>query len=159
MTEITVDTIKAGLETKVSWVHRGVCALADHPDMGVMDRRKFQDFKDDLRALGEIEQIDVARQLCLKYANLLLKVATGPAYDFRRKSFVLTGKLQNFTRNELSTKLEGFGAYVANSVTRSTDVVIVGNKPGIKFRTAKMLNTTLWTEDELIENMKPASKK
>ncbi len=159
MTEITIESIKTGLKSKVSWVHRGVHALADHAAVGVLDRRKLQDFRDELRSFGEIDPLHPARRICLEYAQTLLQIATAPTYDFKGKTFVLTGRLQRFTRSQLTHKLEGFGAYISSSVSRRTDVVIVGKKAGAKLTAAHRYGTTTWTEDELIANMKIPSKK
>ena len=159
MAEITLVTILAGLKTKDCWVHRAVSVLADHPSLGVIERRKLQEYRDELRHFGKIDPIDNARALCIPHAQVLLQVATAPTYDFKGKTFVLTGKLQGFTRTQLTNKLEGFGAMVSGSVSRRTDVVIVGTKPGAKLTAATRYGTPTWTEDELVENMKIPSKK
>ena len=159
MAEITIEAIKTGLKSKVSWVHRGVYALADHAAVGVLDRRKLQDFRDELRSFGEIEPLHPAREVCLQYAQTLLQIATAPNYDFTGKTFVLTGKLEGFTRTQLTDKLEGFGAYISSSVSRRTDVVIVGKRAGAKLTAAHRYGIPTWTEDDLIDNMKIPSKK
>ena len=158
MTDITLETIINGLSTKDGWVQRAVSVLANHPSLGVIERRKLQDYRDELRHFGKIDPIDNARALCIPHADLLLEVATAPIYDFKGKTFVLTGKLEGFTRTQLTNKLEGFGACVSGSVSRRTDVVIVGKKSGAKLAAAHRYGTTTWTEDELIENMKIPSK-
>ncbi len=159
MTDITLESIITGLTTKDGWVHRAVSVLADHPSLGVIERRKLQEYRDELRAFGKIDPIDNARALCIPHAPVLLQVATAPIYDFKGKSFVLTGKLEGFTRIQLTNKLEGFGASIMGSVSRRTDVVIVGTKPGAKLTAAHRYGTPTWTENELVENMKIPSKK
>jgi len=159
MAEITLVTILAGLKTKDGLVHRAVAVLADHPSLGVIERRRLQEYRDELIHFGKIDPIDNARALCIPHAQVLLQVATAPTYDFKGKTFVLTGKLENFTRPVLTKKLEGFGAFVSGSVSRRTDVVIVGTKPGAKLTAAQRYSTPTWTETELIENMKIPSKK
>ncbi len=156
---ITLAEIKYGLQTKESWVNRAVSVLADHSRMGVLNRKKFQDYRDELKSFGKIDPIGKARVLCLQYASTLFDVANMPRYDFKGKTFVLTGKLQNFKRKELTEKLESHGAYVSNSVSRRTDVLVVGAKPGSKFTAGQRLSTITWTEDELLQNLKPPSKK
>lgn len=159
ISEVTLKTIENGLLDNDGWVRRGVCVLADHPAAGVLDRRKFQEYRDELRSFGRIEEMDEARKLCIIYAAALLQIATAPSYDFRGKTFVLTGKLENFTRNELTTKLESLGAFLTSSVSRNTDILVVGSKPGWKFQVAQRYGVPMWTEDELLENMKPKSQK
>lgn len=159
MSDITLVTIIAGLKTKDGWVHRAIRVLADHPSLGVLERRKFQEFREELESFGKIDPIGPARDLCVPHAFVLWEVATAPSYDFKGKNFVLTGKLEGFTRIQLTDKLERFGAVVSVSVSRRTDVLIVGSKPGAKLAAAHRYGTLTWTEDDLVENMKIPSKK
>lgn len=70
---------------------------------------------------------------------------------FSGKSFVLTGSLTMFTREEAEEKIESLGGKTVNSVSKKTSVVIVGEKPGSKYQKAKDLNITIWTEKEFKE--------
>jgi DNA ligase (NAD+) len=74
--------------------------------------------------------------------------------DFTNKTFVLTGSLESFTRDELSDIILNKGGKVTGSVTSKTSVVIVGDSPGSKFDKAKELNIPIWNEDELKEKLK-----
>ena len=74
--------------------------------------------------------------------------------NFSNKTIVLTGDLENFTRAELTEKLEQFGAKVTSSVSKKTDLVIVGENAGSKLNKAKELNITLMYEPELMEKLK-----
>ena len=65
------------------------------------------------------------------------------------KTFVLTGTLENYTRDELTLILENLGGSVTNSVSRKTDVVIVGENPGSKYEKAEKLGITIWNEKDL----------
>ena len=73
---------------------------------------------------------------------------------FSGKTFVLTGSLENMTREELKDKLEELGGNVSGSVSNKTDVVIVGDKPGSKYDKALELGITIWNEEELMNNLK-----
>ena len=158
MTELTIETIKAGLVKNDSWVFRAVVALGDSGLKNVIARHKFLEFRDEYLTFARLEDMEDARQLCLNHASDLLEIATSPAFDFRSKTFVLTGKLDKFTRNALTSKLESLGAYVSSSVSRATDVVIVGSKPGAKFRRAESLGIPRWNESDLLDNLKPKSQ-
>lgn len=159
MSDITLEKIITGLKSNDGWVHRAIRVLVDHPSLGVLERRKFQEFREELESFGKIDPIGPARELCVPHAFELWKVATAPIYDFAGKNFVLTGKLEGFTRIQLTDKLERFGAVVSVSVSRTTDVLIVGSKPGAKLAAAHRYGTPTWTEDELVKNMKIPSKK
>lgn len=68
--------------------------------------------------------------------------------EFVGKSFVLTGTLTLFTREEAKEKIESLGGKTVDSVSKKTSVVIVGDKPGSKYEKAKKLNIEIWTEEE-----------
>ncbi|MFR6599548.1 MAG: BRCT domain-containing protein, partial [Finegoldia magna] len=64
-------------------------------------------------------------------------------------TFVLTGRLVNYSRKELTDKLSNLGAKVSSSVSKNTDYVVYGEKAGSKLTKAKDLGVKLMTEDEL----------
>ena len=65
------------------------------------------------------------------------------------KNFVLTGSLENYTRDELTEVLENLGGSVTSSVSKKTDVVIVGENAGSKYEKAIKLGITIWNEKDL----------
>ena len=65
------------------------------------------------------------------------------------ESFVITGKLQAYTRNELKEKLMGLGARVSGSVSSKTGYVVVGEDPGSKYQKALDLGIPILSEEEL----------
>lgn len=73
--------------------------------------------------------------------------------DFVNKTFVLTGSLVSLTRDEAKEKIESLGGNVTGSVSKKTDVVIVGEAPGSKYTKAKELGIAIWTEDELLKKV------
>lgn len=74
--------------------------------------------------------------------------------NFNNKTFVLTGTLTNLTRDEATLEIENRGGKVTSSVTKKTDYVIVGEKPGSKYEKAISLNIRILTEDELSSMLK-----
>jgi len=71
---------------------------------------------------------------------------------FLDKTFVLTGTLEKMTRNEAKDLIETLGGKNTSSVSKKTDVVIVGASPGSKYDDALKLGITIWNEDEFINN-------
>ena len=67
---------------------------------------------------------------------------------FSGKTIVATGKLENYTRDEIQAKLVSLSATPASSVTKNTDYVIVGEKAGSKLQKALNLGIRTLTEDE-----------
>ncbi|MDD2553298.1 MAG: NAD-dependent DNA ligase LigA [Desulfotomaculaceae bacterium] len=64
------------------------------------------------------------------------------------KVFVLTGALESFTRQEAQEAVERLGGKVSASVSRSTDYVVAGEKPGSKYDKAVSLAIPILDEDE-----------
>ena len=71
---------------------------------------------------------------------------------FLDKIFVLTGTLEKMSRNEAKDLIETLGGKNTSSVSKKTDVVIVGSNPGSKYEDAKKLNITIWNEEDFINN-------
>lgn len=71
---------------------------------------------------------------------------------FRGKTVVATGKLENYTRDGIQSKLLSLGAKPTGSVTKKTDYLIVGEKAGSKLDKALQLGIKTLTEQEF-ENM------
>ena len=67
------------------------------------------------------------------------------------KKFVITGTITGYSRNEIKDKLESFNARVSTSVSKSTDIVIVGANPGSKYQDALNLGITIWDEAKTLE--------
>lgn len=67
---------------------------------------------------------------------------------FMGKTFVLTGSLENFTREEASEIIEKFGGKTSGSVSQKTDYVLAGEEAGSKLRKAQELGVTILSEQE-----------
>lgn len=79
-------------------------------------------------------------------------VDTGFDDKLEGMTFVLTGTLQKYKREELTKILEDKGAKVTSSVTKKTTGVIVGDKPGSKYDKALKLGINIYKEED-IENI------
>ncbi len=67
---------------------------------------------------------------------------------FENKVFVLTGSLENYTRDEASNIIEKFGGKVSSSVSKKTNYVLAGEEAGSKLTKAQSLGITIITEEE-----------
>lgn len=67
---------------------------------------------------------------------------------FVGKTFVLTGKLENFTRDAAGALIEERGGRVSGSVSKKTDFVVAGEDAGSKLTKAESLGVTVLTERE-----------
>lgn len=86
------------------------------------------------------------------------RVATEGTIDEQRRNFsfqglsvVLTGTLQSFTRDQARKLVEQRGGLTRSSVSRDTDLVVAGKKPGIKLENAKRFNLRILSEEEFLE--------
>lgn len=70
---------------------------------------------------------------------------------FTGKSFVFTGTLTRFTREEAQRLVESEGGHAVGSVSKKTDYVIAGANAGSKLDRARELGVTVLSEDEFLE--------
>lgn len=122
------------------------------------DRERFQQ----IREIGpEISESLVAywseprnREVIAQLQKLGVQVAPGTATGERRKSplagktFVFTGGLDHFTRDDAQRAVEAAGARVSSSVSKKTSYLVVGRDPGSKLDQARTLGVTILTEQE-----------
>ncbi|MEK4564053.1 NAD-dependent DNA ligase LigA [Alkalihalobacillus sp. FSL R5-0424] len=69
------------------------------------------------------------------------------------KTVVLTGKLEQLTRDEAKEKLELLGSKVTGSVSKKTDLLIAGADAGSKRAKAEDLGIEIWDEDRLVQEL------
>lgn len=70
---------------------------------------------------------------------------------FAGLTFVLTGALSKFTRDEATEKIEALGGKAASSVSKKTSYVVVGENAGSKEKKARELGIPILTEDDFLE--------
>ncbi|MFH0969478.1 MAG: NAD-dependent DNA ligase LigA [Patescibacteria group bacterium] len=69
-------------------------------------------------------------------------------YKLDGKTFVLTGELKNFTRDEAKDIIRKKGGDISSSVSKNTDYIVVGENPGSKYDKAKDLGVKIIDEEE-----------
>lgn len=67
------------------------------------------------------------------------------------KKFVITGTISFMNRDEIKQLLEKYDGITVDSVSKKTDVVIVGDSPGSKYEKAQKLGIEIWNEEKLKE--------
>lgn len=70
---------------------------------------------------------------------------------FTDKSFVLTGSLEKFSREEAGEKIINFGGKVVASVSKKTDFILAGSAAGSKLEKAKSLGIKILSEHDFLE--------
>ena len=63
------------------------------------------------------------------------------------KKFVITGTISFMSRDDIKNLIEEYNGTFSESVSKKTDVVIVGENPGSKYDKAKELGITIWNEE------------
>lgn len=123
--------------------------LDDIPEIGLTVAQSVRDWFDD----------DGNRKLCdrLRQAGVKteLEKPGSEVLDerFVGKQFVLTGKMESFTRDEAAALIESRGGRVNSSVSKKTDYVIAGEEAGSKLDKATELGVTVIDEKEFKKMM------
>lgn len=105
---------------------------------------------------GDHKNIELINQLKSFGINTLLVGTTDvdPNSYFYNKTVVITGTLLTYGRNELTALLEGKGASVTTSVTKSTNILIAGAEAGSKLDKALKLGIEVIDETNLLKYIK-----
>jgi DNA ligase (NAD+) len=69
--------------------------------------------------------------------------------SLKEKTFVITGTLSKYSREEAKALIEANGGKVTDSVSKKTDYLVLGEEPGSKLQKAKALNITILDEKAL----------
>ena len=122
--------------------------LTTIPDIGGIIARSIVEYFNDNHHRGIVEEL---KEIGLNTKYLGQEVEENS--EFNGKTFVLTGSLQLFTREEAEEKIEQLGGKASSSVSKKTSAVIVGENPGSKYEKAKELGIPIWTEEEFKEKL------
>ena len=95
-------------------------------------------------------QIKLLREAGVSFENTDIVSDT----RFLGKTFVLTGELSKYKRDEASAIIESFGGKASSSVSKKTSYVLAGENAGSKLKKAQELGISIITEDEFEEMIK-----
>lgn len=117
-------------------------------DIGPITAKSVYNFFNQEQTIDLIEK--------LKKAGVNMKELEEKSDDlrFEGKTFVLTGTLQNYTRDEASKIIEKFGGKTSGSVSKKTSYVLAGEDAGSKLKKAEELGVTIISETEFNDMIK-----
>ncbi len=118
--------------------------LTDVPDVGQITADNIADWFHQEQSKHLIERL---RQAGVNFESKRVVADT----RFAGKTFVLTGALSKFTREEATEKIELFGGKASGSVSKKTSYVVVGENAGSKERKARELGIPILSEDEFLD--------
>ena len=144
----TAKVLAAKFETLDNLMNANEEELTAIPDIGSIIAKSLTSYFNDNHNRGIIEEL---KDLGLNTTYLGQKVEEKEL--FSGKSFVLTGTLTMYTRDEAKEKIESLGGKTVDSVSKKTSVVIVGDAPGSKYRKAQELGIEIWTEEEFKQKL------
>ena len=109
-------------------------------DIGdILAKNIYDYFQNNHNLIDKLKMLDIN----MKYLGIKKKVSE----YFTNKKFVMTGSISFMTRDEIKALIEEYSGTFADSVSKKTDVVIVGDNPGSKYDKARELNITIWNEE------------
>lgn len=97
---------------------------------------------------------DLIDELICLGINPVMEEDVNTSKLFQDKTLVLTGKLEMFTRDEATQKIESLGGNVSNSVSKNTYLVVAGPNAGSKLEKAQKLGIRVINETEFLEMIK-----
>ncbi|MGG3801338.1 NAD-dependent DNA ligase LigA [Metabacillus fastidiosus] len=138
----TMDRIKTVTKDEITAVNEFGDKMAD----AIVT---YFDNPDVIKLVTELEELGVN----MNYNGPKLLQAEESDSYFAGKTIVLTGKLEQLSRNEAKEKIESLGGKVTGSVSKSTDLVIAGEAAGSKLAKAEQLNIEVWDEERLVNEL------
>lgn len=146
--EKTAKILASKFETMEKLQNAQFDELVIIPDIGDIIAKSIIDYFQDSSHNAIVEEL---KDLGLNMNYLGQKVVENES--FSGKTFVLTGSLQDMTRDEAKDIIESLGGKTVDSVSKKTSVVIVGENPGSKYDKAQQLGIEIWTEGDLKERI------
>ena len=118
------------------------------PDVGDAIANSLYEYMHNEKSISLINQL---RELGL---NMEYDAGEIKENYFTNKKCVLTGTLSSMGRSEAKKLIESFGGSLSDSVSKKTDILILGENPGSKYDKAKELGIYIMEEPEFLEKIK-----
>jgi DNA ligase (NAD+) len=127
--------------------------LSDLPSIGPKIAESIVAF---FRQKGNRRIIEKLKERGVKLEREKVKEAQPEELPLAGLEFVLTGKLESFSRSEAEAKIKALGGKAGSDVTKKTSYVVVGADPGSKLAKAEKLGIKTLSEAEFLEKLDKA---
>ncbi|HEY3392602.1 MAG TPA: helix-hairpin-helix domain-containing protein, partial [Lacipirellulaceae bacterium] len=127
--------------------------LADVEDVGPVIAKSVYSFLHSKHGERAVERLSKAGVDMTAPKKTAATAAT--AGPLSGKTLVVTGTLENYTREEIESLIEQHGGRVTSSVSKSTDYLVAGEKAGSKLDKAQKLNVRVISEREFEQLITP----
>ncbi len=127
------------LDEMGNWVYED---LINIDEIGSVIAKSLIDYyrnEDNIKLMSELKELGLNTRYTSNIKN---------KDEFSAKTFVLTGKLELFTRSEAKVLIESLGGKVSSSVSKKTTYVVAGSDAGSKLTKALELGVKVLTERE-----------
>ena len=122
--------------------------LVSKDDVGEVIAKSIYDF------FGENQTIDLINRLKAAGVNTVSLEEESEDNRFEGMTFVLTGALENYSREQASDIIERFGGKTSSSVSKKTNFVLAGEDAGSKLTKAEKLGIRVISEQEFEDMIK-----
>lgn len=122
--------------------------LVEIDDIGLITAENIVEFFSDERISKAIDT------LLSKGINIRKLVNESNKNSLESKTFVITGTVDNYKRDDIKELIEDNGGKVTGSVSKNTDVLICGKNPGSKLTKAKELGIEIYEDEKLYNFLK-----
>ncbi len=159
----TLDKLVFGLGIKHVGSKVARLLVDEYPSLDLLKQAPKEDLMN-IFEIGERIASSVVDYFNTDYANYLIEsfkeLNVNTVYDnkkveaednpFKDKVVVLTGKLENYSRNQAKEIIESLGGKITSSVSRNTDMVLAGSDAGSKLTQANKLEIKVISEADFI---------
>lgn len=122
-----------------------IISIGDIGDAIAVEFRKYMDNPDNIALINELKELGL---------KMTFDMGEIKENYFTNKKCVLTGTLASMGRGDAKKLIEGFGGALSDSVSKKTDILILGENPGSKYDKAVKLGIYIMKEEEFLEKIK-----
>lgn len=142
----TADDLAVSVEDVLDLSKKTAEDLMRIEGVGEKVAKSIVDYFQDLQNVSEIKEM-------LKHGVEPQKPISMKNHSFQGQSFVLTGTLSEFSREEAAKLIKERGGKISSSVSKKTNYLLLGESPGSKYDKAKKLGVPILTESEFKSNL------